>query len=159
TSIPGPEPTLFRKAGRGGHYAGRQGPMTDETRPDGPDNSTGERQTTAVAAPEEGDGEKEAVKLKQTVTMRDTGTCKKHIRVEVDRGDIDGRLKEKFSEMMKDQPVAVAGFRPGKAPRKLVERRFGKEVTEQVKNEVLLASLQQLAEDHDVAPLTAPNIN
>lgn len=132
--------------------------MTDETRPDEPVASTEPAESTAVAAAEE-NGEKEPVKLKQAVTMHDTGPCKKHIRVEVDRGDIEGRLKEKFTEMMKDQPVAVAGFRPGKAPRKLIERRFGKEVNEQVKNEVLLASLQQLAEDHDVAPLTAPNIN
>jgi trigger factor len=131
--------------------------MTDETRAEEPGVSTEESQTTALATPEE--GEKQQTKLKQTVTMRDTGPCKKHIRVEVDRGDIEGRLNEKFNEMMKDQPVAVAGFRPGKAPRRLIERRFGKEVHDQVKNEVLLASLQQLAEDHDVAPLTSPNLN
>lgn len=133
--------------------------MTDETRAPEPDPSTEESQTTAVANPEEGSAEEQVIKLKQTVTMRDTGPCKKHIRVEVDRDDIEGRLNEKFTEMMKDQPVAVAGFRPGKAPRKLIERRFGKEVHEQVKNEVLLASLQQLADDHDVAPLAPPNIS
>jgi len=133
--------------------------MTDEPRAEEPGASTEESQTTAVAAPEEGADKKEAPKLTQTVTLRDTGPCKKHIRVEVERKDIEARLNEKFNEMMKDQPVAVAGFRPGKAPRKLIERRFGKEVHDQVKNEVLLASLQQLAEDHDVAPLTAPNIN
>ncbi len=133
--------------------------MTDEPRAEEPDVATEESQTTAVAAPDEEAGEKQPVKLKQEVTLRNTGPCKKHIRVEVNRDDIEARLNEKFNEMMKTQPVAVAGFRPGKAPRRLVERRFGKEVHEQVKNEVLLASLQQLAEDHDVAPLTPPNIN
>ncbi len=133
--------------------------MTDETRADEPVVSTDETQSTAVVTPEDGAAKEQEGKLHQAVAMRDTGPCKKHIRVEVDRKDIEARLNEKFNEMMKDQPVAVAGFRPGKAPRKLIERRFGKEVTEQVKNEVLLASLQQLAEDNDVAPLTAPNIN
>src|SRR5262245_45657874 len=133
--------------------------MTDETRAEESSPSTEETQSTAVAAPEEGAGEEQGLKLKQTVTMRDTGPCKKHIRVEIDRGAIEDRLDEKFTEMMKEQPVAVAGFRPGKAPRKLIERRFGKEVHEQVKNEVLLASLQQLADENDVAPLAAPNIS
>ena len=55
--------------------------------------------------------------------------------------------------------AAVPGFRPGKAPRKIIERRFHKEVSDQVKAEVLLASLEQLAEEHDVAPLSPPNID
>ncbi len=132
--------------------------MTDETRTEEPGTSAEPTDTTAVAAPE-GSAEQQPTKLKQNVTMRDTGPCKKHIRVEVDRGDIDTLLNDKFNEMMKDQPVAVPGFRPGKAPRKLIERKFGKAVHEEVKNNVLVASLQQLADDHDVAPLTAPNIN
>jgi trigger factor len=99
----------------------------------------------------------EAGKLHQDVEIKDVGPCKKHIKVTVERKDIDGRMGEKFKELMVDAPVA--GFRPGKAPKKIVERRFAKEVGDQVKAEVLLASLQQLAEDHDIAPLTAPDID
>src|SRR5205085_2409025 len=82
---------------------------------------------------------------------------KKHIKVSVDRADIEGRLNEKFNEIGHD--ATVPGFRPGKAPRRLVEGRFRREVFDQVKNEVLLASLEQLAEENDVAPLAAPNID
>ena len=96
-------------------------------------------------------------KLTQTVEIRDVGPCKKHIKVTVAREDIEGRLGEQYSKLVAD--ANVAGFRPGKAPRKLVERRFQKEVGDQVKTEVLLASLEQLAEEHDVAPLSAPNID
>lgn len=97
------------------------------------------------------------VKLQQTVDIRDVGPCKKHITVTVDRKDIDGRFSEKISELVVD--ANVSGFRPGKAPRRIIERRFQKEVGDQVKSEVLLASLQQLAEDHDIAPLSAPDID
>jgi trigger factor len=96
-------------------------------------------------------------KLTQTVEIRDVGPCKKHIKVTVDRKDIDGRFSEKISELVSD--AAVSGFRPGKAPRRIVERRYQREVGDQVKSEVLLASLQQLAEDYDVAPLSAPDID
>ncbi|HEV3235551.1 MAG TPA: trigger factor [Gemmataceae bacterium] len=96
-------------------------------------------------------------KLTQTVELKDIGPCKKHIRVSVDRADLDKRLQDKFKELVVDSNVA--GFRPGKAPRKIVEKRYQKEVGDQVKAEVLLQSLEQLADEHDVAPLSAPNID
>jgi len=131
--------------------------MTDEPRPDTPEaESAGAAVATPTETSAEGEGQQPA-KLHQTVEMRDVGPCKKHIKVSVDRNDIDARLGEKFSELVADSNVS--GFRPGKAPRRIVERRFSKEVTDQVKTEVLLASLEQLAEEHDVAPLAAPNID
>jgi trigger factor len=133
--------------------------MTDET-------ATSEEATGSAAVTEPGpesstettpEGEKPPEKLHQSVEMNDVGPCRKHIKVTVERGDIDERLKQKFSELVTD--AAVPGFRPGKVPRKLVERRFHKDVADQVKAEVLLASLEQLADEHDVAPLSAPNID
>lgn len=129
--------------------------MTEELRPE--ESGTQPEADTAALATEETEGEKAPVKLNQTVEMRDTGPCKKHIKVTVDRADIKARLHEKFSELVVD--ANVSGFRPGKAPRKIIERRFQKEVGDQVKSEMLLASLEQLAEDHDIAPLSSPNIN
>ncbi len=130
--------------------------MTDEHPTDQPGTETPATspEATAVAAPPEEGG---PAKLHQHVEIRDVGPCRKHIRISVDRGDIDARLSEKFSELVVD--ANVAGFRPGKAPRKIIEKRFQREVGDQVKAEVLLASLQQLAEDHDIAPLTAPDID
>ncbi len=128
--------------------------MTDEPRADTPE--TPEAGTT-VATPPDGEGEKKPTKLNQTVEMRDIGPCKKHIKVTVDRKDIDARLMEKFNELMPE--ANVAGFRPGKAPRRIIERRFGKDVADQVKNEALIASLEQLAEENDVAPLAPPNLD
>jgi trigger factor len=124
--------------------------MTDEPSTEEPGTGVAE-----PAATEEGAEEK--IKLDQQVEFRDIGPCKKHIKVTINRADIDKLLDKKYSELVVD--ANVAGFRPGKAPRKIIERRFKKDVTDQVKGEVLLASLEQLAEDHDVAPLSAPDID
>ena len=136
--------------------------MTDEPRPDEPATEPQTRPPrppaadgAATAVAEE--GQDEPVKLHQTVEIKDIGPCKKHIKVTVERKDIDDRFGEKFSELVAD--ATVSGFRPGKAPRKIVERRFQREVGDQVKTEVLLASLEQLAEDHDIAPLSHPDID
>lgn len=128
--------------------------MTDEPRPEEPvtesvaENAGGAATATTDDKP---------TKLTQQVDFQDIGPCKKHIKVTIDRADIDKRLDVKFSELVVD--ANVAGFRPGKAPRKIIERRFKKDVDDQVKAEILLQSLEQLAEDHDVAPLSAPDIN
>jgi trigger factor len=53
----------------------------------------------------------------------------------------------------------MAGFRPGKAPRDLVIRRYQKDVTDQLKAELLLESLEQLAEEHKLTPLAAPELD
>ena len=135
--------------------------MSDETPAADPIVPTSETAGAATAeAPADG-ADKAPVKLTQAVEFKDVGPCKKHIKVSVDRVAIEGRLNEKYSELAKNEGggVAVAGFRPGKAPRKIIEKRFKKDVTDQVKAEVLLASLEQLAEEHDVAPLSAPNID
>jgi trigger factor len=129
--------------------------MTDDTLPGTVEEPLGSQ---AIAEVPEGEGEgKKDDKLHQTVDIRDIGPCKKHIKVTVDRADIDKLLDEKFSELVKE--AVVPGFRVGKAPRKVITRRFHKEVTDQVLGQLLLASLEQLAEDHDVAPLSAPNID
>jgi trigger factor len=101
--------------------------------------------------------EKEEEKLHQSVEMKDVGPCKKHIKVTVEREDIDKRVNEKFGDLVKE--ANVPGFRPGKAPRSLITRRFQKDVFDQVKGEILLASLEQLAEEHDVAPLSTPSLD
>jgi trigger factor len=135
--------------------------MTDEPRsePQEPETATTVVEPTGEAPPpEEATGEEEQPKkLHQTVEMRDIGPCKKHIKVTIDRGDIDALLNEKYSELVAD--ANVAGFRPGKAPRRVIERRYKKDVTDQVRGAVLLQSLEQLAEENDVAPLTAPDLD
>lgn len=115
--------------------------------------------TTTEAAPEAAAAEqpKEKEKLQQSVEIADVGPCKKHIKVTVDRANIDKLLADKYKQLVGES--WVPGFRPGKAPRQIVVRRYQKEVHDQLKGELLLASLEQLADEHDVAPLAPPNLN
>jgi len=129
--------------------------MTDE-KPDEPQGGATTAEPAAETASPE-DGEEKPKKLKQSVEMRDTGPCRKHIKVTVDRADIESRLNDQYSKLVEDS--SVPGFRPGKAPRKVIERRFHKDVFDQVKAEVMLQSLEQLAEENDVAPLSPPDID
>jgi trigger factor len=147
---PEPAPPQYHEsAPPSGAYESKEGRPSDE------------EEITATATeeiPDVEDGEEEPPqRLNQEVNIQDVGPCKKHIKVVIPRDDIEGRLNQKFSEMMVDSNVP--GYRPGKAPRKLVEKRFYKEVSEQLKAEMLLQSLEQLAEDHHLNPIAQPDLN
>jgi len=122
--------------------------MTDENDPI-TENDAG----TAIAET----NEEKPEKINQTVDITDSGPCRKHIKVTITRADIDKRFDEKYAELVGDSQVP--GFRPGKAPRSIVVRKFKKDVQEQVRAQILLASLEQLADDFDVAPLSPPDLN
>lgn len=123
--------------------------MADEETPD-------TQAETAVAEAEGGEG---PVRLNQDVDVREIGPCKKHIKVTINRDDIDARLDEKFSEIVTENKSYIPGFRPGKAPRKMVERMYKDDVYREVRGELLMASLEQLAEEQDIAPLAPPNLD
>src|SRR3954469_18500587 len=131
--------------------------MADDTATAPPEDETKPAEGAEGAAAEEGKAENDG-KLKQTVEITDVGPCKKHVKITVERDAIDERFEEKFDELLKDGTAAVPGFRPGKAPRKYIVRKFRSSVTEDVRREVLMASLQQLAEDSNISPLAPPEL-
>jgi trigger factor len=128
--------------------------MADDTTPETPTNTP----TPEGAAVATADGEA-PVKLVQTVEINDAGPCKKHVKVTVDRKQIDDRFNEKFTELTQSDQPQVRGFRPGKAPRKIIERQYYPSVAEEVKTQVLMASLEQLAEEQSISPLSPPDLD
>ncbi len=99
----------------------------------------------------------ENYKMSMEVDIENSGPCRKHIRVKVPQQDI-----EHFRGLALDEfcsSANVPGFRVGHVPRKLVERKFRKEVADQVKHKVLLESLEQLSEENEFDPIDEPNID
>ena len=83
--------------------------------------------------------------------------CERHVTVTIPREDIDRYFDKAFGELM---PTAeVPGFRAGRAPRKLVEHRFRKEVADQVKGSLLMDSLAQISEDQKFAAISEPDFD
>lgn len=91
------------------------------------------------------------------VEIEDAGPCRKHIRVTVPRSEIDHFYDEAVGEML--GTASVSGFRTGHVPRKLIEKRFRKELAAQVKQNVLMQSLEQVSERDDLDPINEPELN
>jgi len=115
--------------------------------------------TTAVADVESAvEGEaKPKRKLELDVQITDAGPCKKHLKVAIARAEVERQFEESLGSVKKE--AAVPGFRPGRAPRTLIQKRFRKEVAGQVKSTLLLTTLEQLDEDYKLNPISQPNLD
>jgi len=75
--------------------------------------------------------EQESTALKNTVKIKKAGPCKKKVIVEIPEEAVKDATDEQYETLRKE--ALVPGFRKGRAPRRLLEKRFGKETTEQIK--------------------------
>ena len=103
----------------------------------------------------EPDAEDRPLNLQVEVTS--PSDCERHVTVTVSREDIDRYMNDAYSELM---PSAnVPGFRVGRAPRKLVESKFKKQIGEQIKGSLLLDSLSQISEEQSFTAISEPDLN
>ena len=103
------------------------------------------------------DESKESTAPKNMVTIEEAGPCKKKVSVEIPQEAIKGATDEQYKTLGKD--AAVPGFRKGRAPRRLLEKRFGKEIAEQVKLKLLADASDSAIKDNDLKPLRDPDID
>ncbi|HZC51335.1 MAG TPA: trigger factor, partial [Mycobacterium sp.] len=79
------------------------------------------------------------------------------INVEVPFTELEPDFQRAYKELARQ--VRLPGFRPGKAPAKLLEARFGREaMLDQVVNEALPARYGQAVAESEVHPLGQPDI-
>jgi trigger factor len=95
--------------------------------------------------------------IKNIVNIADAGPCKKKISVEIPQEKINKILDEQYDRLRRD--ALVPGFRKGRAPRRLLEKRFGKETTEQVKVKLLLDAGEAAIKDNNLDALGEPDID
>lgn len=104
-----------------------------------------------------GVAEETPAKLDLEVKIEAPTACERHIAVTVSRPDIERYLERSFRELV--PKAEVPGFRAGRAPRKLVESRFRRDVADQVKGSLMMDALAQITEEHKLSPISEPDFN
>ncbi len=69
------------------------------------------------------------------VQITDINETRKTLTITLDQGEVDGEFATILGEFTRQ--VSLPGFRPGKAPVAMVQKRFGKELKEEFKNKVI----------------------
>jgi trigger factor len=90
------------------------------------------------------------------VKVEEIGPCRKKVTVEIPEEKIKSLLDEKYKELRRD--AVLPGFRKGRAPLRLLEKRYGTDVRNQVKLQLLAESAEQALKDNKVDYLGDPDI-
>lgn len=116
-----------------------------------------EQQDSAANATEEQtstETETEAVERPYTKELNELGPGKKLLRVEYGPDKVRAALDKEFNDLRRN--VQIKGFRRGKAPRRLLERRYGKDVREHVRRRMVVESMEEALTDADLELVARP---
>jgi trigger factor len=114
-------------------------------------DSSASASASAVATPEA------AQPLNLDVAIEKVSTCQRRVRVTIPREDIVRYQDEALGELV---PTALLpGFRPGRAPRQLVNSRFKSELSDQIRSKLLTDAMTQVSEQQKLAPISEPELD
>lgn len=92
----------------------------------------------------------------QSVTVEDIGPARKKLVITLPESRIKDKIESNYEQLRTD--AAIPGFRRGRAPRRLIERRFGSSVRDDVKGQLLSEAYSQAVEDQKLDVLGNPDV-
>lgn len=105
--------------------------------------------TTTTEETEEG--------LKFDVKIEDAGPACKSLTITIPEDQIKDKIENSYGSL--EDEAVVPGFRRGRAPRRLLEKRFSSHVRDDVKTQLLSESYTQAIQDNDLDPLSDPQVD
>ena len=91
------------------------------------------------------------------VTVENKKGLNKDLKVLIEKKTIDTYMEEKYEEIKKT--VALKGFRPGKVPKEVLKRQFGKSIYGEVLDKVLKETSRKALEENKIKPAGQPKID
>ena len=91
------------------------------------------------------------------VTVENKKGLNKDLKVFIDKKTMNDYLEEKYEEIKTS--VNLKGFRPGKVPREILKRQFGKAVFSEVLDKVLKETTTKALEENKIKPAGQPKLD
>ena len=91
------------------------------------------------------------------VTIQNKKGLSKDLKIFVEKKIIENHLNEKYDEVSKN--VQLKGFRPGKVPKEVLKRQFGKAIYGEVLDKVLKETSTKALSDNKIKPAGQPKID
>lgn len=88
------------------------------------------------------------------VKITDAGPCKKKILIEIPSETVAGQLGTSLDTLQVE--ADIPGFRRGRAPRRLVERKFGTIVRKEAKQQLIASAYTEAIEEHKIRVIGDP---
>jgi len=93
-------------------------------------------------------------KLSPEVAIEDAGPCKKRLNIKVAAERVTGEIDKAYKDLI--DTIAVPGFRKGHTPRSIAEKRFGKQITEEVRDRLASAAFVEAIEGKNFDTIGQP---
>ena len=90
------------------------------------------------------------------VVVEDCGPARKLIKIEIPESRIKEKIEDTFTNLQND--AAIPGFRKGRAPRRLIEKRFGSGIRDDAKGHLLSEAYSQAIEENELDVLGEPDV-
>ncbi len=89
-----------------------------------------------------------------TVVVEDVGSSRKRLTITVPAETVAQKLEQSLSTLASE--AALPGFRPGRAPRALIEKRFGQSVRGETKNQIVSEAYTAAIQEHKLTVVGEP---
>ena len=91
------------------------------------------------------------------VTIENKKGLNKDVKVFIDKKTMDSYMNDKYEEIK--STVNLKGFRPGKVPREILKRQFGKAIFSEVLDKVLKDTSAKALEENKIKPAGQPKLD
>ena len=91
------------------------------------------------------------------VTIQNKKGLSKDLKINIDKKTMNSYMEERYEEVKKN--VVLKGFRPGKVPREVLKRQFGKAIYGEVLDKVLKDTSSKALNDNKIKPAGQPKID
>jgi trigger factor len=91
------------------------------------------------------------------ITIEDISPVEKRVEFELPWTDVAPKLDKAYGALRRD--VRVAGFRPGKVPRGILEKMYRHQVEDEVARDIVEASLGQAIHENQLEPVAPPTVD
>jgi trigger factor len=91
------------------------------------------------------------------VTVEDQSSVKKILHIEVPQADVARELNDAYQQLKKT--AKIKGFRPGKAPRSVLERMYGKDVNADVTGKLIQSAFMDALKETELNIVGSPKVD
>ena len=91
------------------------------------------------------------------ITVENKKGLNKNLKVFIDKKTINSYFEERYEELKKN--VVLKGFRPGKVPKEILKRQFGKAISGDVLEKILKETTTKALTEKKIKPAGQPKID
>lgn len=89
--------------------------------------------------------------------LQELGPCKRKLSVKIPSERVKQAVQRGWQNAQ--YQVQMKGFRPGKVPRSILEKKYGEEIRKEIKQHLINDAFRQAVEKHALRPVVAPSVD